>query len=314
MKKITYILFLLLAFHINAFAQAPKSYILTHIINKTIDKGEYVEDRKIDKKDRISINNLIYIFNSKKDSVAFYEFNDSPISESKVPNLCTLTKNQSSLLLNYKNESYSTKLIIAFDDKQKTVSFGDKDIFYLNDSYYKYLRKSIGDHLNITDLIDFLEDFLADYNLDDLKYISSYEKYKHKDFKIVKGYMESHRTQASDYLDKWNVKFSYNEAGIPKYILKESTEGDQQIEKKLVSSNKGVFKYTKHTNIESRLITDREILIDSNKKSYDEKVISLQVGLGKETRYDIKAISYKSFPFNELMLTSNSISKIISSK
>ncbi|UKB85204.1 hypothetical protein LF887_06145 [Chryseobacterium sp. MEBOG06] len=122
--------------------------------------------------------------------------------------------------------------------------------------------------------------------------------------------MESHRTQASDYLDKWNVKFSYNEAGIPKYILKESTEGDQQIEKKLISSNKGVFKYTTHTNAESRLITDREILIDSNKKSYDEKVISIQVGLGKETRYEIKQISNTIIPSREFILTAGNISKM----
>lgn len=43
--------------------------------------------------------------------------------------------------------------------------------------------------------------------------------------------MESYRSQASDYLDKWNVKFTYNKAGILQNLLKESTEGDQEIEK-----------------------------------------------------------------------------------
>ncbi|WP_223605716.1 hypothetical protein [Chryseobacterium sp. OSA05B] len=314
MKNLTCLLLILLTVPVKFFAQAPKPYTITYIINKTIDKGEYVDDRRIDKKDKISTNNLIYILNTKKDSISFYNFNDAPISEKKVPNLCTLTKNQNALLLNYKNESYSTKLNIAFNDNEKTILIGDKDIFYFNDSYYKYIRKSIGDNLNIPDLIDFLEDFLTGYNLDDLKYISSYEKYKHKDFKIVKGYMESYRTQASDYLDKWNVKFSYNEAGVTKYILKESAEGDQEIEKKLVSAQKGVFKYTKHTNVESRLITDREILIDPDKKTYEEKVTALQVGLGKESRYETKLISYKSFPSKEFILTSGSISKLKSSK
>ncbi|SIS30455.1 hypothetical protein SAMN05421639_101916 [Chryseobacterium shigense] len=314
MKSLTYILLIMVAFHANTFAQALKSYTITHIMNKTIDKGEYVDDRRIDKKDKVNTNNLIYILNTKKDSIAFYDFNDSPISEKTVPSLCTLTKNQNILLLTYKNESYSTKLNIAFSDKEQTVIIGDKDIFYLNNSYYKYVRKNIGDHLNIPTLIDFLDDFLINYNLDDLKYISSYEKYRHKDFRVIKGYMESYRTQASDYLDKWNVKFSYNEAGVPKYILKESTEGDKELEKKLVSSNKGVFKYIKHTNAESRLITDSEILIDINKNSYEEKVTSFQVGIGKETRYEIKPISYKSFPSREFILTSDHISKMISSK
>ncbi|MCT2561955.1 hypothetical protein [Chryseobacterium herbae] len=314
MKNLTYLLLILLTFPVKTFAQAPKPYTITYIVNKTIDKGEYADDRRIDKKDKISTSKLIYILNAKKDSISFYDFNDAPISEKKAPNLCTLMKNQNILSLNYKNESYNTKLNIVFNDNEKTILIGDKDVFYLNDSYYKYIRKSIGDNLNIPDLIDFLEDFLTGYNLDDLKYISSYEKYKHQDFKIVKGYMESYRTQASDYLDKWNVKFSYNEAGIPKYILKESTEGDQEIEKKLVSSQKGVFKYTMHTNAESRLITDTEILIDRNKNRYEEKVIAFQVGLGKETRYEIKRISYKSFPSGEFILTSGNISKIMSSK
>jgi hypothetical protein len=314
MKNLTNILFILVAFHANTFAQAPKPYTIIHIVNKTIDKGEYVDDRRISKKDKISTNNLTYVLNTKKDSIVFYGFNDSRISEKEIPNLCTLTKNQNILLLTYKNDSYSTKLNIAFNDNEKAVLIGDKDIFYLNDSYYKYFRKNIGDHLNIPDLIDFLEDFLINYNLDDLKYISSYEKYKHKDFKILKAYMESYRSQASDYLDKWNVKFLYNQEGIPKYILKESTEGDQELEKKLVSSNKGVIKYTMHTNAESRLITDSEILINTNKNIYKEKVTSFQVGLGKETRYEIKQISYKSFPSREFILTSDSISKIMSSK
>ena len=314
MKNLTYLLLILLTVPAFFFAQVPKPYTITYIVNKTIDKGEYVDDRRIDKKDKISTNTLIYIFNTKKDSISFYDFNDSQVSEKKVPNLCTLTSNQNVLSLNYKNESYTTKLNIAFKDDDKAVLIEDKDIFYLNDSYYKYIRKSIGDNLNIPDLIDFLEDFLPGYNLDDLKYISSYEKYKHKDFKILKGYMESYRTQASDYLDQWNIKFLYNEAGIPKYTLKESKEGDQEIEKKLVSSSKGIFKYTKHTNIESRLITDHEILIDTNKKTYEEKVTSLQVGLGKETRFETKPISYKSFPSKEFILTSGSISKLRSAK
>ncbi|WP_241331355.1 hypothetical protein [Chryseobacterium arthrosphaerae] len=314
MRNLAYILLILGIFHVNACAQVPKSYSITQIVNKTIDKGEYVDDRKISKDDQVSMDHLIYISNPKKDSIAFYDFNDSQLSEKKVPNICTLTKNQKLVLLNYKNEGYDTRLTIAFDDKERKIVIGNKDVFYLNDSYYKYLRKNVGEDLNIPDLIDFLEDFLTGYNLDDLKYIASYGKYKRKDFRIIKGYMESYRSQASDYLDKWNVKFTYNKAGILQNLLKESTEGDQEIEKKLVSANKGIFKYTKHTNVESRLITDREILIDTNRNRYDEKVTSFQVGLGKETRYETVRISYKNFPSKEFMLTSESISNIASSK
>ncbi|WP_312512202.1 hypothetical protein [Chryseobacterium culicis] len=314
MRKLAYILFILAVFHINACAQAHKSYTITHIINKTIDKGEYVDDKRIDKKDKTSTNNLIYILSPKKDSIAFYRFTDSQISEKKVPDVYILTKNESTLLLTSKNESYTNKLKIAFDEKGKRILVGDKDVFYLNDPYFSYLQKNVNESLHIPDLIDFLEDFLPGYNLADLKYISSYEKYKHKDFKILKGYMESYRTQASDYLDQWNLKFSYDDNGMPKYILKESVEGDQELEKKMILSTKGTLKYNLHTNIESRLITDSEIFIDPNKNRYDEKVNSVQVGLGKETRYEVKQLSYKRFPNNVFTLNSMIISKIISSK
>lgn len=314
MKYLFNILFILAVFHTNACAQAPKSYTITHIVNKTIDKGEYVDEKRIDKKDKTSTNNLIYIFSPKKDSIAFYRFTDSQVSEKKVPDVYTLTKNENTLLLTSKNESYTNQLKIAFNEKDKTILVGEKDVFYLNDPYFSYLQKNVNEYLNISDLIDFLEDFLSGYNLGDLKYISSYEKYKHKDFKIIKGYMESYRTQASDYLDKWNLKFLYDDKGMPKYVLKESVEGDQELEKKIISSNKGSLKYTQHTNIESRLITDSEIFIDPNKNIYDEKVISVQVGLGKETRYEIKQLSYKRVPTNVFTINSTNISKIISSK
>lgn len=314
MKKLAYILFIFTVFYTNACAQASKSYSITHIVNKTIDKGEYVDDKRIDKKDKITTSHLIYLLSPKKDSVAFYKFTDAKLSEKKVPDLYTLTKRENTLLLTSKNESYTNQLKIVFNDKDMSVLVGDKDVFYLDSPYYTYLQKNVGKDLNIPDLIDFLEDFLTGYNLDDLKYISSYEKYKHKDFKILKGYMESYRTQASDYLDKWNLKFLYNDAGIQKYMLKESTEGDQEIEKKIISADKGFFTYAKHVNIESRLITDSKILIHPDKNIYDEKVTSLQTGLGKETRYEIKQISYKTFPTKVFRLNSASIAKIISSK
>ncbi|CAH0233245.1 hypothetical protein SRABI04_02789 [Chryseobacterium sp. Bi04] len=49
MKNLIHTLLILVTFHINDFAQTPKSYTVTHIVNKTIDKGEYVDDKRIDK-------------------------------------------------------------------------------------------------------------------------------------------------------------------------------------------------------------------------------------------------------------------------
>ncbi|TRX30451.1 hypothetical protein FNW52_20120 [Flavobacterium sp. ZT3R18] len=314
MVKLISTLFILLVFNINIFAQSSKSYSIVYIVNKIIDKGEYLDDIKINKKNEINTKKLIYIYNFKKDTIAYYDFYESAITAKKKSALYTLTRKEDTLSLNFKGNNYENKIKLVFNIPTKTIRIGSKDVFYLNDIYYKYLYKNIYENLNILDLIDFLEDFLQDYNLEDLKFISSNEKYKHKDFKLIKAYMESYRSQASDYLDKWNVKFLYNKEGILNYLLKESTEGDQSLEKKIVFSKKDTFKYLINRNNESRLITTNEKSFNINTNSYDEKVTALQVGLGKETKYEIKRTVYKVFPSDELFLNSKNILEIISLK
>lgn len=164
--------------------------------------------------------------------------------------------------------------------------------------------------MNIPDLVDFLEDFLEDYGIQELRNITSYEKYKHNNFKIIKAYMESYRSQASGYLDRWNIKFEYDKHRILKYLLKESTEGDQALEKKLISYNKGIFRYKINRNNESRLITDSEETFDISNKTYHEKMTAFQVGLNKETEFEVKRILYKTIPSDSLYLTSKNVLEI----
>jgi len=85
MKYLFNILFILAVFHTNACAQAPKSYTITHIVNKTIDKGEYVDDKRIDKKDKTSTNNLIYIFSPKKTVLLFTDLLTRRYQKRKYP-------------------------------------------------------------------------------------------------------------------------------------------------------------------------------------------------------------------------------------
>jgi len=122
-------------FYTNACAQGFKSYSITHIVNKTIDKGEYVNDKRIDKNDKLTTSHLIYLLSPKKDSVAFYRFTDSKVSEKKVPDLYTLTKKENILLLISKNESYINQLKIVFNDNDMSVLVGNKDVFYLDSPY-----------------------------------------------------------------------------------------------------------------------------------------------------------------------------------
>lgn len=68
--------------------------------------------------------------------------------------------------------------------------------------------------------------------------------------------------------------------------------------------NKGFLKVSKDSNVTYLDFTD------PNKNIYDEKVISVQVGLGKETRYEIKQLSYKRVPTNVFTINSTNILKL----
>ena len=68
-----------------------------------------------------------------------------------------------------------------------------------------------------------LEYFLDDYNLDNLKFIASDEKYKHQNFKIQKAHLKSYRSQAPDYLDKWDKTTEKDTINHYKILTEEST-------------------------------------------------------------------------------------------
>ncbi|WP_433763529.1 hypothetical protein [Flavobacterium ginsenosidimutans] len=317
MKKISrtyFISFILLTSNMNVLAQSSKFYTTVYILNKIIDEGEYVNDERINKKQEINTNHLIYTYNFKKDTIVYYDFYGSEISTKKTPSICTLIKRSDTLFLSFKRNSYTNKIRVNFNTQEKSISINDKDIFYLNGVYYKYLYKSVNQSLNIKDLVDLLEDFLEDYNLEDLKFISSNEKYKHRDFKLLKAYMESYRSQATDYLDKWNIKFSYNKKGVLNYVLKKSAEDDQSLEKKLIISKDKTFKYLICRNNESRLIVNSEESFNTSKNSYNSKISAFQVGLGKETKYEIKRIVYKVINSKKIFLDQKKISEIITLK
>jgi len=301
----------LLIFNTSIFAQSSKSYTTIYIINKIIDIGEYVNDERINKKLEINTSQLIYTYNLTKDTISYNNFYNSDINTKKTPYLCSLIKRKDTLLLSFKKNSYEIKINLKFDTQTKTITINSKDIFSLNGAYYKYLYESVNQNLNALDLIDFLEDFLQDYELEDLKFISSNEKYKHNDFRIIKAYMESYRSQASDYLDKWNIKFLYNNEGTLKYLLKKSKEDDQSLEKKLIISKHNTFKYHINRNNESKLIVNSEESFSTIKNSYNTKISALQIGIGKETKYEIKRTAYKVFNSKQLFLNEKEIFKII---
>lgn len=314
MKKFAFILFILLVFNMNTLAQSSKPYTTVYILNKIIDMGEYVNDQRINKKQEINTTRLIYTYNFKKDSITYYDFYESDINTQKTPSLCSLIKRKDTLLLSFNKNSYENIIKLNFNTQAKTITVNAKDIFYLNEAYYKYLKESVNQNLNILDLIDFLEDFLQDYNLEDLKSISSNEKYKHKNFRFIKAYMESYRSQASDYLDKWDIKFLYNNEGNLNYLLKKSVEDDQSLEKKLIFSKNNTFKYQVNRNNESRLIVNSEESFNTIKNSYNGKISAFQVGLGKETKYEIKRTVYKVLNSKQLFLDQKKIFEIVSLK
>lgn len=246
----------------------------------------------------------MYVLNNKKDSVYYY-FNTSKNSfKLPEPILYMFFKSGDTLSLRSKS-SYETNLSLIFDDKKKAIVINSHDCFYLNEDYYSFLNKVVNENLDITELSDFLEYFLPEYNLENLKYLISKSKYQNPKFRILKGYMETNRSQASDYIDKWNITFDYDKEGYLSYISKKSIEEDNGFERKLVSKKNGVFKYKLYRNNESRLISDGEEVFNvTNNSVFSLKTNVEQISLGVEKTYEINRNSYlkkniKKFPLSK---------------
>lgn len=310
MKKIKPLIYLILFFSSNIFcAQSNEKYTVILGEKKITQDIELVDDKEVNNNKTQKSEKFIFVYNLKKDSLLYFKNINESISN---PITYALVKIKDTILLKeFNNQKKVQKLSIIFKNDSHKIKINNTDFFLLNKDYYNYLYKNVYENLNLLDLIDFLEDHLTDYNIKDLEFMISYEKYKHSNFIILDTYQESHRSQAEHYIDKWNIKYVYNKKGVLINLIKKSSEEDISFIKNLTSYKKGVFVYSSEENVESRLITKIKKTFNPFNYNYKEEINSIQLNRNRESYYVIHFTLLKKTPINKFYISTNDIKQIL---
>jgi hypothetical protein len=251
------------------------------IKNRYILLETLVNDKKVENEDTNTIDSYSFYYNSKKDSVVYYDLNNS------YPILFVL-----------KNEKKTDALkLFIIENKKKSdslnIMFSNEN--YLNSIYYELLKKNILKLKNIPDLVDLLDDMLGDYpyQMVYLKDFSSNNKYRYNNNKILKAHITTIRNQVDDYKDVWDVMYLYNNKNILSSVIKKSKDEGIQFKKELIQSNGIKYKYKVFRNVESRFQDDNIITFNLKENTYEEYQKHFQFGLVKETSSRVTRIFYQ---------------------
>lgn len=265
-------------------------------------------DEVLKNEDPLTIFYYTYSFNKTKDTILVYKKNSPINSEDTSYNSYTYIKNSSNKaeLIIKNNDNVTKNLNISFTDKLKSINI-NKSSFFLNQSYYSYLKKN----LNISELVDLLDDFLQEdiYQLNDLKYIKSNAKYKNKNFKILKAKITTVNMQNESIITNWNVFYLYNKNSILTSV-KQQAKDETRYTKTLISNIKNTFSYKIYWQVDERFSDDKEITFSVTQNNYSEKGTYLQTGLNKETDYETTAKKSIKLASPTLKLDENQLAEV----
>lgn len=208
-------------------------------------------------------------------------------------------KEECKLFLDIKNNSENSSIEIDFSDKNQAVTIGD-GIFFLNTAYYLYVKEKLLKEKKISALVDLLDDFLEEYiyDLEQLKYLSSREKYKNKDFKILKAEITTVNGQNESINTHWKVYYSYKDGIL--VSVEQEVKDETRYKKRLLNHTGQAFTYTVFRQIDERFSDDKKITFNTVHNEYAENGTYFQVGINKETDYELmmnKSVKLSSYHF-----------------
>ncbi len=291
------------------FGQSYKNLALVedYIIKETRTNDEIVnEENKV-------LFYYIYCFDNLKEDILVYSkrsLDDEINFECTNYTLTQETPNKLLLNISNKSDKKSRKLEIAFFNKNMSISI-DKNMFYLNKTYFSYLEKELLNKKNISELIDLIDDFLDEdiFKLADLKYFSSKEKYRNKDFRILKAKITTANAQNEDIITKWTINYSYNKEGVLVSVNQKSKD-ETRYSKTLVNHTGTIFSYKVYRQMDERFSDDKEITFDIAQNKYSDKGTYLQIGLNKEINYETIVDKSINLSSSNLKLNKNEIIEI----
>ena len=277
------IIFFFILFPILSFSQ---SYLTIGIKENHNIEEIRIGDEIISNEEPSKFFTYVYSCNKTKDMIYVYKQTDL-LNFDNVDKISFILKkkSQNDAELTITNSDNSIKkLKILFTDKLKSINVNESS-YFLNAEYYLYLKKN----LNISELVDLLDDFLQEdiYQINDLKFIKSKTKYKNKKFRILNAKIKTVNSQNENLITNWQIFYSYNRNNVLTSV-KQKTKDEVRYTKTLISNVSNMLSYQIYWQVDERFSDDKKETFDITQNVYSEKGTYLQVGLNKEEDYETK--------------------------
>lgn len=290
--NLKYIISVFILFPFVSFCQ---SYLITAIKENHYTKEVRSGNEIMKNEEPFRAFNYVYACNKMKDTIYVYRQTDL-LNFDEIEKIKFILKKNSAnnaILTIIKDDNSVKKLKIIFNDKLKSLNVNEGS-FFLNNEYYSYLKKN----LNISELVDLLDDFLKEdiYQIDDLRFINSKTKYKNKKFRILKAKEKTVNSQNENLITNWQIIYSYNKNNLL-ISVKQKTKDEVRYNKELISNINNMLSYQIYWQVDERFSDDKKVTFDISQNVYSEKGTYLQVGLNKEEDYETtmsKSISERS--------------------
>jgi hypothetical protein len=288
---------------------SSQSYVTIGIKENHNIKEVRIGDEVINNEEPYKFFTYIYSCNKTKDTIFVYKQTDL-LNFDNADKIKFILKKESSndAELTITNSDNSIKkLKIRFIDKLKSININESS-YFLNTEYYLYLKKN----LNISELVDLLDDFLQEdiYQINDLKFIKSKTKYRNNKFRILNAKMKTVNSQNENLITNWQIFYSYNKNNILTSV-KQKTKDEVRYTKILISNISNVLSYQIYWQVDERFSDDKKETFDITQNAYCEKGTYLQIGLNREEDYEKRITKSIYQTSSTLELSKNEIIRIL---
>ncbi|WP_073236297.1 hypothetical protein [Pedobacter caeni] len=169
MKQLYFLLFLTLSLSACKSTYRPRYYEMVLFKEKSMDLEIKMDDQPVHEALRNDTLTYVTISTATADSILIYNYGNKNILKSTDPQISLLTwgqkaRNSHKKLYFYQNNKITDSLSVSFHPQNEVRI--NKDSYYLNAAYYKYLVETVSGQNNIFNLADLLKDKLGDYPIE----------------------------------------------------------------------------------------------------------------------------------------------------
>jgi hypothetical protein len=311
MKKIVVLLiFIFILFSFCAKETKNKSpYIIAFVEDVYIDKFSEIENGT-DLHDSIigegeKIEKFLGIFPKENDTVTIYKLNSNSTEDLEKFSFWYRKSNKiNSIIFHFSEPDEDIKVVFKTNN---SISIGN-DEYFVNNEYYKYLKKNILINKSVLDLAFFLKDGLGDYAQHLLPLNKNWRNQdENTTHKIISAKIKNKNFQTDNQYFNYTINYKYTKKGILK-----SVSGNDFFNKKYINQNKKYIHYiiTKSINeraiIKENLYTNKKTLFDSIIGIYEQNSNSKTTYYTKyQSKLKTKRLYSKPKNLQELLYTLN---------